>query len=294
MHKINACPICKGTSFSHFLTCKDHTVSKEDFDIVKCDACGFLFTNPIPDLNRLGEYYKAEAYVSHTSSSKGLINFLYQKVRKRTLKQKVALVKSWSKGNRLLDFGCGTGHFLGQARAAGFEVTGIEPDADARKLALELNQVIAKTREEMSTISDRFDMITLWHVLEHLPELNEDIDRILSLLKVDGTLLIAVPNPSSGDALRYGANWAGYDVPRHLYHFSPEAIRDLMARHGLKLCATLPMKYDAYYVSMLSEKSMGGGVLKGFLNGFRSNRKARAGGTWSSQIYLFQRNEPLS
>lgn len=290
MLNIDRCPVCEGASFSPFLTCKDHTVSGESFSIVRCSNCAFLFTNPIPYPDDLGKYYKAEAYVSHTSSNKGLINFLYNRVRKITLKQKIRLIKRIAGGHALLDVGCGTGHFLHAARSAGFKISGIEPDPDARALAKSLNQVEALPREAFASLQDRFDVITLWHVLEHLPELNQDVARLSGLLKEDGVLLIAVPNPDSFDANVYREHWAGYDVPRHLYHFSPDAIRRLFARHGFQCVEVLPMKFDAYYVSMLSEKSKNGSVLKGFLNGWRSNRMARRKPeTWSSQIYLFRK-----
>lgn len=288
MHLISSCPVCGDSHFDPFLTCKDYTVSKTDFAVVRCTDCGFKFTNPVPDLSDLGNYYKSEDYVSHSSSKKGLINFLYNIVRKRTLRQKVKLVQRLSKGTKLLDVGCGTGHFLMAAKAAGFDVLGIEPDEDARRFANEKNNVKALNRDSFLTLSDQFDVISLWHVLEHLPDLNADIDRLSALLKPDGKLLIAVPNPESNDAKMYGANWAGYDVPRHLYHFSPVVIRDLFNRHGFSCLETLPMKYDAYYVAMLSEKNTGGSVVKGFLNGYRSNRLAHKNpDTWSSQIYIF-------
>lgn len=291
MLKIDRCPVCEGASFLPFLSCKDYTVSQENFEIVRCSSCSFLFTNPIPDLQDLGKYYKAEAYVSHTSSNKGLINFLYNRVRKRTLKQKVSLVSRLVKGRTLLDVGCGTGHFLKAAKDAGFTVAGIEPDADARALADKLNGIKPMPREEFMGLSSTYDIITLWHVLEHLPELNSDIAKLSTLLRPGGALLIAVPNPTSYDAEHYKANWAGYDVPRHLYHFSPAVIKQLFAKHGFRLDETLPMKYDAYYVSMLSERTMGGGVLKGFLTGWKSNRKARRNGnTWSSQIYILRKD----
>jgi SAM-dependent methyltransferase len=290
MLKIDRCPVCEGPSFSPYLSCTDHTVSAEVFPIVKCDSCGFLFTNPIPDLSDLGRYYKAESYVSHTSSSRGLINFLYQRVRRITLKRKVRLIQRIAKGSAVLDFGCGTGHFLGALKQHNFTVTGIEPDPDARQMAEKLNGIQALDRDALTQLEPGFSVITLWHVLEHLPDLNGDLNRIIRLLGKDGVLLIAVPNPSSYDALFYEKFWAGYDVPRHLYHFNPALLRRLLEQHGMVCVETLPMPFDAYYVSMLSEKHRGGGVLKGFWRGFLSNRNARKNtDQWSSQIYIFKR-----
>jgi 2-polyprenyl-3-methyl-5-hydroxy-6-metoxy-1,4-benzoquinol methylase len=290
MQNLQSCPLCASTSFSQFLSCKDFTVSHEIFRIVQCDSCGFRFTNPRPHEQDLGRYYKSESYVSHTSSRKGLINFLYNIVRKITLRQKMRLIKRIVKGRMLLDFGCGTGHFLAQAGREGFVIKGIEPDPDARRLAKDLNNIEPGTRDDLNSLSDRFDLITLWHVLEHLPDLNGDIESFKRLLKDDGRLLIAVPNCSSYDAEIYKEFWAGYDVPRHLYHFTPETITKLFRAHGLDLLETLPMKFDAYYVSMLSEKYRGGGMLKGVMNGLRSNRRARQKNTFSSQIYIFKRS----
>lgn len=291
MLKIESCPICGSVSHAPFLTCKDYTVSQEEFQIVQCKDCGFKFTNPIPELSKLGDYYKSSDYVSHSSSKKGLVNFLYNQVRKITLKQKIRLISAWSKGKKIMDFGCGTGHYLAAAKASGFEVLGIEPDPQARTFAIEKNGVPALSRDEFIQLQDKFDLISLWHVLEHLPELNQDIERLKALLKPDGTLLIAVPNPESCDASFYKERWAGYDVPRHLYHFSPTIIERLFKQHGFTLKQTLPMKFDAYYVAMLSEKNQGKSVWKGFLNGYRSNKTARKNaGKWSSQIYIFKRS----
>lgn len=288
MLTLTECPVCKSGNFQSFLTCKDHTVSQELFNIVECSKCGFRFTNPIPDSDKLGDYYKAEAYVSHTSSGKGLINFLYLKVRKYTLKQKVKWISKHTKGKDLLDVGCGTGHFSQAIKAAGFNVTGIEPDPDARQFAIDKNGVDALDKKEFYSLNKQFDAITLWHVLEHLSELNKDIEYLNKWLKTDGTLFIAVPNCNSFDARLYKELWAGYDVPRHLYHFTEPVIKSLFEKHGFRLAEVLPQKFDAYYVSMLSEKHKKGNLIRGFWNGFRSNLKAGKFG-YSSQVYVFKK-----
>lgn len=288
MLTLTECPVCGSGNFLPFLSCKDHTVSQEIFNIVECSGCSFRFTNPIPDPEKLGDYYKAEAYVSHTSSGKGLINFLYLQVRKFTLKQKVKWIKSRTTGKDILDFGCGTGHFSAAIKSAGFNVTGIEPDQDARQFAIEKNQVNALDKNEFYSLNKQYDAITLWHVLEHLPEMNKDIEYLGKWLKQDGTLFIAVPNCNSFDARLYKEFWAGYDVPRHLYHFTEPVIKQLFLKHGLKLAEVLPQKFDAYYVSMLSEKHKKGNLLRGWWNGLRSNRKASNYG-YSSQVYVFKK-----
>lgn len=284
------CPICAKDDFKHFLDVKDNMITKEDFKIVSCTSCGFHFTNPIPDEESIGRYYKSESYVSHSSSKKGLINSLYNLVRSYTLKRKVSLLQSLGNGKMLLDYGSGTGHFLNQAKNSGFQVRGLEPDNDARAFAKnefgvdldELNQLDSFEKESV-------DFISMWHVLEHVYHLQRDFTSLVSVLKKNGHLIIAVPNLQSYDAKYYGGLWAAYDVPRHLYHFRQQDIQELAKQHGLELIKVLPMKFDSYYVSMLSEKYKGGSIIKAFFVGLKSNGKSKSGG-YSSQIYVLRKN----
>ncbi len=287
---LNQCPVCRHDSFHHFITCKDYTVSQEDFNIVQCDECGFKFTNPRPADERIGEYYKSEDYVSHSDTNKGIINKLYHTVRKRAIKQKFALVKEGATANTLLDVGCGTGAFLDYCQQQGWDVLGLEPDADARQVAKEKHGLEALPIDALATIPDNSrDVITLWHVLEHITTLDASIEHFLRILKPGGKLIVAVPNCSSKDAAIYQQYWAAYDVPIHLYHFTPRDINLLFNRFNMTVEKTLPMKFDAYYVCMLSEKYKGGNMLKGFWNGWRSNLAAsNTTHTWSSQIYVLK------
>lgn len=268
-------------------------ITKEVFSIVKCDACSFHFTNPIPSERVIGDYYKSEEYISHSSSKSGLINKAYNMVRNITLKRKVKLIQRLSKGKNLLDIGAGTAHFLNEAKTAGFNVQGLEPDADAKKFAqsefgLSLDDLSAITQIETASK----DVITMWHVLEHVYHLKRDLSEFVRVLKNDGVLIIAVPNMSSWDAQHYGDFWAAYDVPRHLYHFQEKTIQNLMEQFDMKCVEILPMKFDAYYVSMLSEKYKGGSFINGILNGQKSNSKAKKHG-FSSQIYIFRKKEAI-
>ena len=289
MNTRSHCPICDGTQFEPFLNAVDYTVSKDIFNIVKCSSCGFHFTNPVPEEDKIGEYYKSESYISHSSTNKGLINKLYQRVRKHTLKKKLKLVQRLAQGKALMDIGAGTGHFLNTCQNAGFDVTGLEPDEDARAFArenfkLELNPIESLYQQPLKSK----DVITMWHVLEHVYHLKKDVAQIEKVLKDDGTLIIAVPNMSSFDAKHYGEFWAAYDLPIHLYHFQPKDIQNLFDQFNLELKEILPMKFDAFYVSMLSEKYKGGNLVKAFFNGWRSNFKAKEG-TYSSQIYILKK-----
>lgn len=273
------CPICGSASLQPVLSARDHTVSGEEFQLLQCTACTLRFTQDVPDAASISPYYKSENYISHTNTSKGLINGLYQFVRKRTLKRKRRLIENLTgihKGN-LLDVGSGTGAFVQEMNQQGWQVTGLEPDADARKVAKEVN---AASLTDISTFyqleTGVYDAITMWHVLEHVHELQGYIAHLKNLLKENGRLFIAVPNYTSKDADIYQAHWAAYDVPRHLYHFSPQSVQVLMEKHGLKIYKHLPMWYDSFYISMLSSKYKNGktNLLSSFFNGLRSNINA--------------------
>lgn len=290
MKTISQCIVCSSDQFSPFLTCKDYTVSQENFNIVSCNSCGFKFTNPRPDDAVLGNYYKAEEYISHTNTKKGLVNKLYHLVRSRTLKKKLNLVKSYVPRGTILDYGCGTGMFLETCKHAGWETFGMEPDDEARKIASKSNLNLFSDKGRINTyITDKqFDVITLWHVLEHVTDMEETLSFFKRRLTKNGILIIAVPNHVSFDAKHYKEHWAAFDVPRHLHHFEKKTIKQLVEASGFLLRETLPMKFDSYYVSLLSEKYKQGktNMLKAFLIGLRSNLSANHE-TYSSSIYVF-------
>lgn len=285
----HTCPACGQPEATHALTVKDHFLSGESFELLRCMGCELLYTSPRPPLDKIGDYYKSEDYVSHSSTKKGLVNRAYNIVRSYTLNQKVKLVQRLISGKQLLDIGAGTGHFLKRAQDNGFSVLGLEPDADARRVAAEQNAVELKELDVLHSLSsDDYDCVTMWHVLEHVYHLQDDVQKIGSLVRKGGVWIIAVPNHTSYDAQHYGAFWAAYDVPRHLYHFSPKTIQQLIEPQGFVLEEMLPMKFDAYYVSMLSEKYKGGSLLSALKTGWKSNRRSK-GGKCSSQIYIFRK-----
>jgi 2-polyprenyl-3-methyl-5-hydroxy-6-metoxy-1,4-benzoquinol methylase len=289
MKNINHCPICSDSKFTPFIECVDYTVSKKKFTIVKCEACDFHFTNPIPVAKEIGEYYKSESYISHSSSSKGLINKIYHKVRTYTLKQKVKLIQSKTNGLDHLDIGAGTGHFINATTQAGFNTLGLEPDKDARQLANSTFKVNIQPLDELHKLEDNSrDVITLWHVLEHVYDLQKDVTKMTSILKEDGVMIVAVPNRNSYDAKKYKEFWAAYDLPIHLYHFVPNDIRNLFGQFNMEVKEVLPMKFDSYYVSMLSEKYKGGNIVSAFVTGLKSNMKADDE-SYSSQIYILKK-----
>ena len=293
MYTYTSCPVCKSDDFKEVLRAKDHTVSKEEFSICHCNNCSHRFTNPVPGQDEIGPYYQSDEYISHSNTNKGFINWAYQVVRKRTLKQKAKLVRNFTgmqKGS-LLDLGCGTGAFAGTMKAAGWEVDGVEPDPGARKIAQEMWGITPKEGPEFYNLEEgKYDVVTMWHVLEHVHDLDGYLDKIFKLLKPNGKWVIAVPNYTSWDADKYQEMWAAYDVPRHLYHFSPQSLQHLVERGGFKLNDMKRMPFDSFYVSMLSERYQNGGMIKGVWNGFCSywsalNQKTRC----SSIIYLVEK-----
>ncbi len=286
------CPVCESAAIKNVLQVKDYTVSGELFIIAECQSCSVRFTQDVPHENSIGPYYKSEDYISHTNTAKGVINKLYYCIRKKTIAGKRKLIEknTGMKTGTILDAGSGIGSFVNEMKQYGWEATGLEPDADARKVAKD------KYDLELTDISHfyqlpagHFEVITLWHVLEHVHDLSGYIQQLKALLTDKGKLFIAVPNYTATDAKVYSQYWAAYDVPRHLYHFSPRSMQVLMERNGLKVLKHMPMWYDSFYISLLSSKYKSGKTNwpVAVWNGFRSNINASVDTTkCSSLIYL--------
>lgn len=298
---VNVCPVCEGKEFGHVSTCTDFFVSGEQYQLCSCQRCGFVFTQDFPVAEEIGRYYASTEYVSHSDTRKGLVNFLYHQVRKYMLVRKARLVcrASHLYHGRLLDVGTGTGYFPATMISRGWQAEAIEKDPGAREFASQAFGIQVREEEALWKFDPAsFDVITLWHVLEHIEPLNEWMGRLAELLADEGVLIIAVPNMSSYDADRYGTYWAAYDVPRHLWHFTPVSIQALGARHGLTLAARYPMPFDAFYVSMLSEKYKGSRfpLWKGIRTGLSAWRSTWRS-TWrrkdrsSSMIYIFRKKQ---
>jgi SAM-dependent methyltransferase len=272
------CPCCGSSNIKAVLKAEDFTVSHEKFSIWECADCTLRFTQDVPDAASVGPYYKSETYISHSDTKEGLVNNLYHKVRQRTLKGKYALVQKVTglKTGQLLDLGAGTGAFLNFMHTNQWNVMGLEPDNEARAKAKELYNLDLKNSDQLYQLPEgSFDAITMWHVLEHVHELHRYIEQLHKLLKKNGKLIIAVPNYTSYDASVYKEYWAAYDVPRHLYHFSPASIKKLVSLHGMRVESEHAMWFDSFYISMLSEqyKNGKGNLPKAFINGLLSNAK---------------------
>jgi len=289
------CPVCNSDDLKEVFKVKDFTVSGEAFPIVECRACSLRFTQNIPNADSIASYYESSEYISHSNTSKGIINRLYKFVRNRTMIKKRKLIEkiTGEQKGQILDVGSGIGTFLNEMKKNGWQVKGLEPDATARRKAKELYQLELNDTNlfyKLNALS--FDVITLWHVLEHVHDLARYIQQLKLLLKDEGKLFIAVPNYTSKDATIYKEYWAAYDVPRHLYHFSPQAMQVLVEKNGLKLLQYKPMWYDSFYISLLSSKyknektNLFTAPLNGLLSNFNAIRDVKK---CSSVIYIISK-----
>ena len=276
---LSACPICADPDIVPEGEVKDHHLSQEVFRLSACTACGFVFTSPRPDQAHIGGYYSSDNYISHSNSAATLSDRLYQVARNWALRKKHRMVRCYKPGGRLLDVGCGTGSFLGYMQERGYQAAGVEPSDRARAIVNQAHPESAVPTMAELDRSQPFEVVTLWHVLEHLPDLQDAFREFNSLLRPAGHLFIAVPDRTSWDRSHYGPIWAAWDVPRHLSHFRPKDIEALMAQHGFKLVSTRRMWMDAPYICMLSERYRGRGPLMSLVLGIIK-------GSWSNLVAL--------
>jgi len=284
------CKICGNTMFDHFMEVNDYFLTNEKFNLVKCKNCELVFVNPQPSHHDIAKYYNSPNYISHSGTNKGIINWVYTKIRNYTHQKKLKLVSAFSSGKTILDIGCGSGELLFLFKKNNWDTLGVEPNDNARTFSQKQYQLNVLKEEEIDQIgSHSKDVISMWHVLEHVHDLNKRLIEIKRILKNNGVVFIAVPNMESFDATSYNAFWAAYDVPRHLYHFTPATMRKLLEKHHFLIHDIIPMKFDSFYVSMLSEKYKTGKnkLLKAFITGMRSNMKANnKNHAYSSLIYV--------
>jgi 2-polyprenyl-3-methyl-5-hydroxy-6-metoxy-1,4-benzoquinol methylase len=272
-----------------YIKVKDHSVSGEEFELLLDENLQLLKTYPQPSLELLPNYYESEDYISHTDGQRTLFEKVYQFIKKKALNDKVKLIEYWHTGKgTVLDIGTGTGDFLLVAKSRGWKTVGMEPNSKAKTISKKKGICIV---DDYSELEDHFfDVITMWHVLEHVPDIEFQIKELKRLLKPNGTIIIAVPNYKSFDATHYGKFWAAYDVPRHLWHFSKTAMQKLFAHENLKLLKMQPMWFDSFYVSLLSEKYKTGkmNLFSAFWVGLQSNLTGRQTKEYSSHIYIFK------
>lgn len=274
------CPVCNKEDISLIIHSKDYSLTKKHFEIIECANCSLRYTSPMPSIEEIGPYYNFPEYISHTDVKEGWMNKIYHKVRAITLKDKTNWVQSLFTGHKghILEIGAGTGAFANSMETKGWEVTALEPDESSRKRALDNYGIKLQPIDNLYTLpNNKFDVISLWHVLEHVHDLKGYLKTFSTILKPNGRIIIAVPNYTSYDANFYKKYWAAYDVPRHLYHFSPEAMNALLKQFNMQIVEYKPMWFDSYYVSLLSEKYKKSGVLgllRAIIIGTISNIKA--------------------
>ena len=291
------CPMCGSYSTGKRFACKDHFATGETFDIFECSECGFVFTQNIPDEKEIAPYYQSSSYISHSNTSKGLVNKLYHVAREIMLRHKTSLVKKLTllQNGRIVDYGAGTGFFARAMHKKGWNVTAIEKSPEARDFSKENYGFELLPEDELKNIETHsVDVVTLWHVMEHIQQLDAFWQEMHRILDESGIAIIAVPNCKSHDARHYGSNWAAYDVPRHLWHFTPSTIMRLGEKHGFILERQYPMLLDGFYISMLSEKYEGSrlqllrGLWRGFTGFCATLEKCSAS---SSIIYVFRKRK---
>lgn len=291
--RLTKCPLCKSGLFTNHIIVEDKAISQESFIICACKNCDLWFTNPRPDPDNSPHYYTSDRYISHQKQSKGITDIVYKLVRTYTLRQKLAWINTrYTKKGRLLDFGCGIGHFVRTCQNDGWEAYGMEPNATAAEIARNDLEIPLVPNLQALKQEKKFDVITLFHVLEHVHFLNKTLKILLDRLKKRGLLFIAVPNRDAADASAFKENWAAWDVPRHLYHFNIRSMHYLAERHGCRIVDTLPMKFDSYYVSLLSHQYLGSAntFLKAIQSGYRSNQEAKKhANNYSSLLFVLKK-----
>lgn len=295
MHELNDCPVCGHQDHKEVRKAPYYRGEKEFFTIVECAKCGFWWTNPAPRGEELAAYYESEDYVSHTDGKGGALDWVYRQVRTWAIKRKLSLIKKHQPSQgRLVDYGAGTGAFLAAAQTAGWNALGFEPSDIARRNAADKGVELWDPAKREDLKKNSVAVFTLWHVLEHIPDLIETLEYFQQRLQPGGKLVIAVPNHKSADAEHYRNYWAALDVPLHLWHFSKLDMENLAAKHGFNLSEVRNMPFDSFYVSLLSEKNLWGKSrpLSAFWQGLKSNLKGWGSQNMSSLIYVLTKPTP--
>jgi 2-polyprenyl-3-methyl-5-hydroxy-6-metoxy-1,4-benzoquinol methylase len=293
MKKLVNCPVCGSSHIKKVIEVKDYFLTREDFAIWMCDNCKLQFTNPRPESDELPAYYDSPEYLSHNAKGNGLTGKIYTAIRTRNIQFKYNIISRFISSGQILDIGCGTGELLQFFQQKNWGTAGVEPNATAREFANRQYHLGVKNVAALKDFPDHsYDVISMWHVLEHVPEIHQRIEEVKRLLKPEGILVIALPNYESWDAQHYKNFWAGWDVPRHLYHFSKTAFENLAQQHQLQVKEIFPLIYDAFYVSLLSARyrKTNFRLLTALVNGIRSNIAAKRNLNYSSLIYILQRD----
>ena len=264
---------------------KDYFLTQEEFALKETEIKGVLETTPKPIFSEISRYYNSDKYLSHKSNN-SVFSKIYSFVRKINLQSKTKLITKYlGVQNNILDYGSGGGHFLSALEKKGYNAFGFEP------LFHTPTKNVFNNTESLKGVGENFfSVITMWHSLEHVKSYNKTLALLQKLLKPGGVLIIACPNHLSYDSLHYGRYWAGYDVPRHLWHFSKKGLITVLGSANFSLIKTKPVFFDAYYVSMLSEKYKKSKLwfFKGFFFGLLSNAYSLVSKNPSSNVFIFK------
>lgn len=243
------CILCGGQPETA-LRCDDFLTHSGTYTIARCTGCGFLWTIDAPTEEAMQQFYGSSYEQSiHPRFAASWLRHLRLTVQSH-LRARMIVRKSGLSTGRILDIGCGNGDFVSAMKRRGWESEGVELSPDSRE-KLSKRGIRCHAPDDMQHLPDAsFDVITLWHVLEHLPEPQTVVRTIHRLLKPHGICIIAVPNAASPQAQRDGALWFGHDVPRHLWHFSPATLTTTLTGGGLAVETIRPMSIDALVIKL--------------------------------------------
>ena len=254
------CPVCHAANSTIFMRVPDRFRPEPGtaYTLVRCVKCSLVYLNPRPVEESSGVFYESSEYTPFVSTGKqrSIMDRVYVAIREMNNRWKRRQIEALQpERGRLLDVGCGTGEFLQAMHAAGWQVRGVERDAKAAAYAVEQLQldVVCGSLDTVPLAPASFDVVTMWHVLEHLYQPHKALMQVRDVLRPGGLLVIAVPNLLSLDARYYRQNWVAFDAPRHVQHFSPKSLRSLCEMHSFAHLRTRMLPFDPFFNALMSE-----------------------------------------
>ncbi|MGJ8683020.1 MAG: class I SAM-dependent methyltransferase [Nonlabens sp.] len=275
-------------TYTHFLTVQDYFLTQEKFELYKNEQTEVLKTTPQPE--NLESYYESENYLSHDDSQDSFFARCYQYAKGWNLKSKKSLIGKYAVDGKILDIGAGVGDVVGALKKSGYDAVGYEPSKKARIFAARKGIELLDQTDSIQPNSIK--VISMYHVLEHVPDYDKQIADIKNWLQEDGVLILALPNYNSFDAKWFKQHWAGYDVPRHLFHFNKRAVRNVF-QGDFEIVSTKPMWFDSFYVSILSARYQKKKLafVYGIIIGLISNIAALFSKEPSSIVYVLKKRK---